>query len=51
MVPYAYSQDNGTPNFVAACHVCNGLKSAKMFRTIDEARGYLASKRAAKGYL
>lgn len=41
--PYSYSRDNGGDNFVAACQVCNGLKSNKIFETLEEARIYLAT--------
>ena len=50
LVPYAYSQDNRTVNFVAACHVCNGLKGSLLFDTVAEAQIYLQSRREAKGY-
>ena len=49
-LPYAYSQNNHTSNFVAACHVCNGIKSDKVFQTVEEAQIYLQDKRKAKGY-
>ncbi len=49
-LPYAYSQNNATSNFVAACHVCNGIKSDRLFRTVEEAQVYLANKRKQKGY-
>lgn len=49
-LPYAYSQNNNNENFVAACHVCNGIKSDKVFQTLDEARIYLQDKRKSKGY-
>ncbi len=49
-LPYAYSQNNATSNFVAACHVCNGIKSDHLFRTVEEAQIYLAAKRKQKGY-
>lgn len=42
--PYTYSQNNGQYNFVAACHVCNGWKSSKMFQSIDVAKDYLVRK-------
>lgn len=41
---------NSTPNFVAACHVCNGIKSDKLFQTLDEARVFIQLAREAKGY-
>ena len=49
-LPYAFSQNNATSNFVAACHVCNGIKSDRLFKTVEEAQLYLAQKRKQKGY-
>jgi len=50
-VPYAYNADNRTRNFVASCHVCNSLKRDNVFQSVEEARVWLAAKRAEKGYL
>jgi 5-methylcytosine-specific restriction endonuclease McrA len=41
VVPYSYSQDNRSVNFVASCQRCNGAKSSKVFKTIDDARIWL----------
>jgi 5-methylcytosine-specific restriction endonuclease McrA len=41
MVPWIYSQNNASANFVAACQHCNGLKKAMIFDTLDQARIYL----------
>lgn len=49
-MPFSYSQDNRSTNFVAACHVCNTLKSAKVFQTVDDAKVYLHLARRQKGY-
>jgi len=49
-VPYAFTQNNRTENFVAACHVCNIIKSDKVFRDADEARVFIALRRKNKGY-
>lgn len=49
-LPFAYAQNNKTTNFVAACHVCNGLKGAKLFQTVEEAVEFLALRRKDKGY-
>lgn len=49
-LPYSYSQNNHADNFVAACHVCNGIKSDKIFQDVDEARLFLAQRRKEKGY-
>lgn len=50
MIPYAYSMDNRELNFCAACHVCNRIKSALMFQTLDEAIIYLKNVRVKKNY-
>ena len=50
-VPWAYSRDNKGFNFVAACSICNQLKSNKVFDTVDQARLYIYEKRRDKGYL
>lgn len=49
-VPFAYSQNNHSQNYVAACHVCNGIKSDHMFQTVEEAAAYILTQREAKGY-
>ena len=48
--PYVFSLDNREQNFVAACHVCNGIKSSFIFGSVDEARTYITSKWYDKGY-
>lgn len=40
-VPFSYSQNNYAYNFVAACQICNGIKSNLMFKTLEEARVYV----------
>jgi 5-methylcytosine-specific restriction endonuclease McrA len=49
-MPFSYSQNNKTANFVAACHVCNGIKSNTLFQTVEEAQTHIAYKRKSKGY-
>lgn len=49
-LPFTYSQNNRTENFVAACQVCNGIKSSHLFQTVEEAQVYIAGRRKAKGY-
>lgn len=51
LVPYSYSQNNKPVNFVASCHICNMIKRALMFQTVEEARIYVYLKREEKGYL
>lgn len=45
LVPFVYLQSNPDNNFVAACHICNGLKGGKCFQTVEEAHAYVATKR------
>jgi 5-methylcytosine-specific restriction endonuclease McrA len=49
-IPYAYSQNNHAWNFVAACQVCNLLKSDFIFRDLEDAQLFLRMKRQEKGY-
>lgn len=49
-VPFAYSQNNAGHNFVASCHVCNGIKSDRLFQTVEEARVFIETERRGKGY-
>lgn len=49
-VPYAFVSRNPGANFVIACHVCNGIKTALIFTTVEEARAYILPRREAKGY-
>lgn len=49
-LPYSLTQNNNAVNFVAACHVCNGIKSDKVFQTVEEAKIYIADRRKSKGY-
>jgi hypothetical protein len=49
-VPFRFSQDNRPSNFVAACHVCNGIKASIMFRSAEEYRVYIQNRRITKGY-
>jgi DNA-binding CsgD family transcriptional regulator len=49
-VPYAYLLRNPSSNWVLACHVCNGLKLARIFHTVERAREFILPKRIAKGY-
>lgn len=49
-IPYSYSFNNKGNNFVAACHVCNRLKSNTVFETIEDAQIYLERRWGYKGY-
>lgn len=49
-IPYAYSQQNPGHNWILACHVCNGIKTARMFNDVESARRAILPGRIAKGY-
>lgn len=50
-VPFAYCGTNPELNFVAACSVCNGIKSSKVFNTVQEAKDYVEYRRKKKGII
>ena len=50
VTPFVFNADNKLPNFVAACHICNGHKSSKIFSSVDEAKIYLINRQKEKGY-
>ncbi len=47
-IPYSYGQNNYPYNFVAACQICNGIKSNLMFVSIEAARVYIQTLWEAK---
>lgn len=51
VVPWAYSQDNRDANFVAACCVCNGLKSSTLYPSLESAQVDLRHKWTEAGYV
>lgn len=48
-IPFAYSANNKKGNYVASCHLCNAIKSDKIFNNIDEVRLYVIEKIERKG--
>lgn len=50
MIPYSYCANSHPRNIAAACHVCNGIKSSRVFSGLDEARVFILQIQAAKGY-
>lgn len=50
-LPYVLTQNNDISNFVAACHICNGIKYCHVFQTVEEAKIYIAAKRNDRGYV
>lgn len=44
-VPFAYNANNSGANFVAACHICNGIKKDKIFDSVEEARVHIVALR------
>lgn len=49
-IPYAYLAANPGENWVAACQVCNTIKSARIFDTIRDAQSYILPRRRTLGY-
>ena len=49
-VPYSYIQNNPDANWVAACQVCNRLKSSLIFDNIGEARIYVLKRWEDRAY-
>jgi len=49
-IPFSYGQNNAAGNFVAACQICNGIKSDKFFEDLDDAKTYIMIVREKKGY-
>lgn len=43
-LPFMYSQNNKSTNFLPACYVCNGYKSDLVFQTLDEVKIYVQTK-------
>jgi 5-methylcytosine-specific restriction endonuclease McrA len=50
IVPFAYSQNNHVYNFVAACNVCNLIKSSSIYESLDDAKLKIQNIRQNKGY-
>ena len=50
VLPFVFSQSCHDKEFAAACHVCNGIKSATIYATLDDARTALALTREMKGW-
>ena len=43
-IPYSYGANNNTENFVAACQICNGFKSNKIFDSFEQLVDYIKRK-------
>ena len=50
-IPWYYSRATAKCELVAACHVCNGIKSSKHFNDIESAKSYILYRREQKGIL
>src|SRR5690554_5646428 len=48
-VPYAFCGNNPADNWIAACHVCNGIKGATMFASVVEAQLFIRARWVEKG--
>lgn len=50
MLPWIFSHNNQVSNFAAACQVCNGIKSSRIFESFQKAQEHIAGRRKKKGY-
>lgn len=48
--PWSYSFDNRNENLVAACNLCNGIKSDLIFRDFDECQAFIQLRWQSKHY-
>lgn len=44
VLPFEFSRDNSTGNFLACCHICNHWKATKIFTYLEEIQVYVADK-------
>lgn len=51
IIPFVYNQNNDKLNYVAACQICNGIKSDLMFNDLDAAKIYIINRMKEKGYV
>lgn len=49
-IPFAYLQNDGKDNFVAACNICNGIKGSLMFESKEDIIAYVTYHRKKKRY-
>jgi hypothetical protein len=49
-VPFSYLIKNPGMNWALSCHVCNRVKAARMFETVEDARRYILPGREQRGY-
>jgi hypothetical protein len=50
LVPFSFSTSCADREFAAACQICNGIKSATIFKSIEEARASIMLARDEKGW-
>ena len=49
-MPHSYLYSNPLSNWVAACHICNGIKHSKIFETVIEAQYVIKQRWRELGY-
>lgn len=49
-VPWAWNEVTDETNLVAACQICNGIKSSNLFETVDECRRFVMGERWRREY-
>jgi DNA-binding CsgD family transcriptional regulator len=48
-IPYSYLARNPSANWALACHICNLIKSCRMFQTVQDARAAILPERIRRG--
>ncbi len=48
---WKFSRDNSYENLLAACHICNGIKSDYLFENFLECQDFILHRRAARGWV
>ena len=50
-IPWNYTRSSYKDELFASCHICNGIKSNKHFKDIEEAKEYILDRRDTKGII
>ncbi len=48
---WKFSRDNSYDNLLAACHICNGIKSDYLFESFLECQNFILHRRAQRGWV
>lgn len=51
LIPYKMTQNNNSDNFAASCHLCNLVKGALVFDTVEAARIHVQARWEQNGWI